>query len=142
MFQRSWSLVKASAAVLSADKELMVFPAISAVLSVVVLITFAVPSVLAGLFDSAVLADSGFPLAGYVVEPAAQRPSTVATPSSAGSASSAYGRVANWTVPSCANTSTCSCAAISGGRRSSQCEALPMSARSESTVICSWRPSA
>ena len=50
MFQRfsnSWSLVKASAAVLSADKELMVFPAISAVLSVVVLITFAVPSVLA-----------------------------------------------------------------------------------------------
>lgn len=67
MFQRSWSLVKASAAVLSADKELMVFPAISAVLSVVVLITFAVPSVLAGLFDSAVLADSGFPLAGYVV---------------------------------------------------------------------------
>ncbi len=67
MFQRSWSLVKASAAVLSGDKELMVFPAISAVLSVVVLITFAVPSVLAGLFDSAVLADSGFPLAGYVV---------------------------------------------------------------------------
>jgi hypothetical protein len=70
MFQRlsnSWSLVKASAAVLSADKELMVFPAISAVLSVVVLITFAVPSVLAGFFDSAVLAESGFPLAGYVV---------------------------------------------------------------------------
>jgi Family of unknown function (DUF6159) len=70
MFQRisnSWSLVKASAAVLSADKELMVFPAISAVLSVVVLITFAVPSVLAGLFDSAVLADSGLPIAGYVV---------------------------------------------------------------------------
>ena len=70
MFQRfsnSWSLVKASAAVLSADKELMVFPAISAVLSVVVLITFAVPSVLAGLFDSTVLADSGLPLAGYVV---------------------------------------------------------------------------
>ena len=70
MFQRfsnSWSLVKASAAVLGADKELMVFPAISAVLSVVVLITFAVPSVLAGLFDSTVLADSGLPLAGYVV---------------------------------------------------------------------------
>ena len=70
MFQRisnSWFLVKASAAVLSADKELMVFPAISAVLSVVVLITFAVPSVLAGLFDSAALNESGFPLAGYVV---------------------------------------------------------------------------
>jgi len=70
MFQRlsnSWSLVKASAAVLSADKELMVFPAVSAVLSVVVLITFAVPSVLAGLFDSTALAESGFPLAGYIV---------------------------------------------------------------------------
>lgn len=70
MFQRisnSWSLVKASAAVLSADKELMVFPAISAVLSVVVLITFAVPSVMAGVFDSVALADSGLPLAGYIV---------------------------------------------------------------------------
>ncbi len=70
MFQRfsnSWSLVKASAAVLSADKELMVFPAVSAVLSVMVLITFAVPSVMAGLFDSVARADSGVPLAGYVV---------------------------------------------------------------------------
>src|SRR5689334_17946827 len=70
MFQslsNSWSLVKASAAVLSADKELMVFPVISGVLSVLVLITFAVPSVLAGLFDSTVIADSGFPVAGYVV---------------------------------------------------------------------------
>ena len=70
MFQRlsnSWSLVKASAAVLRADKELMLFPAVSAVLSVVVLITFAVPTFLAGLFDAAALRDSGFPLAGYVV---------------------------------------------------------------------------
>jgi len=68
MFQRfsnSWALVKASAEVLRADKELMVFPAISAALSVLVLITFAVPSVLAGLFDTG--ADSGFPVAGYVV---------------------------------------------------------------------------
>jgi hypothetical protein len=70
MFKRlsnSWALVKASAAVLSADKELMVFPAISAVLSIAVLITFAVPSVLAGLFDSDTLNESGLPLAGYVV---------------------------------------------------------------------------
>jgi hypothetical protein len=69
MFQRlsnSWALVKASAAVLSADKELMVFPAISAVLSIAVLITFAVPSVLAGLFDTTTN-ESGVPLAGYVV---------------------------------------------------------------------------
>ena len=70
MFQslsNSWSLVKASAAVLRADKELMVFPVISGVLSVVVLITFAVPSVMAGLFDSTALADSGIPVAGYIV---------------------------------------------------------------------------
>jgi Family of unknown function (DUF6159) len=70
VFQRisnSWSLVKASAAVLSADKELMVFPAISAVLSVLVLITFAVPTVMAGWFDSTALGEAGFPVAGYVV---------------------------------------------------------------------------
>lgn len=68
MFQRfsnSWALVKASAGVLRADKELMVFPAISAALSVLVLVTFAVPSVLAGLFDTG--AGEGFPVAGYVV---------------------------------------------------------------------------
>lgn len=70
MFQRfsnSWALVKASAEVLRADKELMVFPAISAALSVLVLITFAVPSVLAGVFDTAAAGESGLPLAGYVV---------------------------------------------------------------------------
>jgi hypothetical protein len=70
MFQRfsnSWALVKASANVLSADKELMVFPVISALLSLLVLVTFAVPSVLAGLFDASVIADSGFPVAGYIV---------------------------------------------------------------------------
>jgi hypothetical protein len=70
MFQRlsnSWSLVKASASVLNADKELMVFPAVSAVLSVLVVVTFAVPSVLAGLFDTTALRESGIPIAGYVV---------------------------------------------------------------------------
>ena len=70
MFERlsnSWELVKASAAVLRADKELLVFPIVSAVLSLLVLITFAVPAVLAGLFDETVLAESGFPVAGYVV---------------------------------------------------------------------------
>jgi len=70
MFQRfsnSWALVKASASVLSADKELMVFPAVSALLSILVVATFAVPSVLAGLFDATALKESGFPLAGYVV---------------------------------------------------------------------------
>ena len=70
MFQRlsnSWSLVKASAGVLSADKELMVFPAVSAVLSVVVLASFAVPTILAGIFDATALEATGFPVAGYVI---------------------------------------------------------------------------
>ncbi|GJM40548.1 MAG: hypothetical protein DHS20C20_08300 [Ardenticatenaceae bacterium] len=57
MFQRlanSWELVKASWRVLLADKELMIFPLIAFFASVLVLITFAVPTVLAGVLDSAV----------------------------------------------------------------------------------------
>ncbi|MDI9237846.1 DUF6159 family protein [Lysobacter sp. LF1] len=42
-FSRSWELVKASAAVLRSDKELMVFPIISAAATLVVLATFLVP---------------------------------------------------------------------------------------------------
>lgn len=55
MFARisnSWELVKASAAVLRADKELVVFPVVSAIASLLVLATFAAPMLLAGLFDS------------------------------------------------------------------------------------------
>jgi hypothetical protein len=49
--QRSWLLAKASWAVLSADRELLVFPAISFAALVVVLITF-IPVAIAGrLFD-------------------------------------------------------------------------------------------
>jgi hypothetical protein len=44
----SWDLVKASAAVLRADTELLLFPAISAVLSILVVVTFFVPAVLTG----------------------------------------------------------------------------------------------
>jgi len=55
MFERlsnSWELVKASAAVLEADRELLLFPIISAVLSVLVVFTFAVPAFLTGAFTS------------------------------------------------------------------------------------------
>ena len=55
MFERisySWELVKASAAVLRDDKELIVFPIISMIGAVVVTISFAVPMFLAGIFDS------------------------------------------------------------------------------------------
>jgi hypothetical protein len=61
----SWDLVKASAAVLRADKELLLFPVISAVLSILVVITFAVPAILAGVFASGVPEATGVSAAGY-----------------------------------------------------------------------------
>ena len=68
MFQKlsnSWELVKASWAVLRADKELVVFPIVSFFASIVVIITFAVPSFMAGLFDSTV--GQQFPVLGYII---------------------------------------------------------------------------
>jgi uncharacterized Tic20 family protein len=61
----SWQMVKASPAVLQADKELILFPVVSASLSVLVVVTFAVPAILAGVFTSGLPAASGFPAAGY-----------------------------------------------------------------------------
>jgi hypothetical protein len=69
MFQRlsnSWELVKASWRVLLADKELMVFPLVAFLASSVVLITFAVPTVLAGVLDSAV-ASGELSIFSYIV---------------------------------------------------------------------------
>lgn len=42
-FSRSWALIKASASVLSKDKELLVFPAVSAVAALMVAASFAAP---------------------------------------------------------------------------------------------------
>lgn len=64
---RSWELVKASAAVLRADKELVVFPIVSAMLSLLVVVTFMVPMALVGFPELRSTADSGLPVAGYVV---------------------------------------------------------------------------
>lgn len=50
-FSRSWALMKASAAVLRADKELLWFPVISSIAAMIVGATFVVPSFLGGLFD-------------------------------------------------------------------------------------------
>lgn len=69
MFQRlsnSWELVKASWRVLLADKELMIFPLIAFFASILVLITFAVPTVLAGVLDSAVT-DGNVGVFSYVI---------------------------------------------------------------------------
>jgi hypothetical protein len=48
---RSWTLVKASAAVLRSDKELLVFPVISSIAALMVAATFAVPVIGLRLFE-------------------------------------------------------------------------------------------
>lgn len=55
MMQRisnSWELVKASWQVLRADKELMLFPILSFLASVLVIVTFIVPMAMAGVLDN------------------------------------------------------------------------------------------
>src|SRR5579883_1910732 len=47
---RSWTLVKASAAVLRDDKKLLVYPAMSAVCTVIVAASFFVPAAFTGMF--------------------------------------------------------------------------------------------
>ena len=59
-FSRSWDLVKASAAVLRSDKELMLFPVISGLVTLVVLATFLLP-----MFALRIFAD-GIGLGGAV----------------------------------------------------------------------------
>lgn len=51
-FASSWSLVKASAAVLQADKQLIVFPIVSAIGTLLVTLSFALPMFFAGVFDA------------------------------------------------------------------------------------------
>jgi hypothetical protein len=48
---RSWNLIRASARIVREDKELMLFPVLSAVAGVVVLATFLVPLVASGTFE-------------------------------------------------------------------------------------------
>lgn len=60
-FSRSWELAKASAAVLRADKELVLFPILSSIATLLVLATFALPVTLTNLF-----ADGFSPLAALI----------------------------------------------------------------------------
>ena len=53
-FSRSWELVKASASVLRSDKELMLFPLISGVATLVVMATFLVPMFALRVFEHGV----------------------------------------------------------------------------------------
>ncbi|MBX3691826.1 DUF6159 family protein [Dokdonella sp.] len=56
-FAQSWSLIKASASVLRSDKELLLFPLLSAIASMVVAASFIVPAVLGGAVTT--LGDGG-----------------------------------------------------------------------------------
>lgn len=51
-FSRSWTLVKASAGVLRSDKELLVFPVVSAICTALVAATFILPAIGMRLFDA------------------------------------------------------------------------------------------
>ncbi len=50
-FSRSWSLIKASASVLRSDKELLLFPLLSGICTLIVAASFLIPGILGGLFD-------------------------------------------------------------------------------------------
>jgi len=50
--RNSWALIKASAAVLRADKELVVFPIISSLVLLIVTASFGLPMALTGFFES------------------------------------------------------------------------------------------
>jgi hypothetical protein len=61
----SWALLKASFAVLRADKELVVFPIVSTIAVLVVMASFALPMLFAGFFDSLIEGDTQ--IMGYIV---------------------------------------------------------------------------
>ncbi len=68
MFARisnSWELVKASAAVLRADKELIVYPIVSSIGVLIVTVSFAVPFILTDLLGS--FFSGGSQVLGYIV---------------------------------------------------------------------------
>ncbi|MCX8023690.1 MAG: DUF6159 family protein [Thermanaerothrix sp.] len=56
--RNSWELVKASARVLDADKELLIFPLISGILTLLISLTFFIPMVISGFVDSALFGNA------------------------------------------------------------------------------------
>jgi hypothetical protein len=64
---RSWELVKASWAVLQADKELLIFPVLSTIAVTLVMATFAVPMFLTGVFEHGFVRGGGIPMAGILL---------------------------------------------------------------------------
>lgn len=64
---RSWELVKASWAVLQSDKELIVFPILSTIAVGLVMVSFAVPMFLAGVFEAGFSPRGGIPILGTLL---------------------------------------------------------------------------
>jgi hypothetical protein len=64
-FSNSWKLFKSAAAVLAADRELLIFPILSSVGIILVSLSFAVPMFLSNYFDSIFSKESG--IAGLIV---------------------------------------------------------------------------
>lgn len=59
-FSNSWRLFKASASVLAADRELLIFPVISTIGVLIISATFAIPMFLSSFFDSMFSQKMGF----------------------------------------------------------------------------------
>ncbi len=53
--KNSWELVKASFSILSADKELLIYPILSSIALLIVSATFIIPTIFAGVFDSIIV---------------------------------------------------------------------------------------
>src|SRR5690349_12732182 len=66
-FSGSWELLKASGRVLLSDKELLIFPFVSALATLAVTITFIVPMILAGFIDRLTTGQSNVQIVGAVV---------------------------------------------------------------------------
>ncbi len=63
----SWELIKASSGVLISDKELMIFPLVSSIGTLIVTLTFALPMFLSGLVQSMISDVPGSQFIGFIV---------------------------------------------------------------------------
>ncbi|NBD35324.1 MAG: hypothetical protein GVY30_04925, partial [Chloroflexi bacterium] len=65
--QNSWALIKASAGVLRADKELIIFPILSSIGVLLVTASFAFPLLLTGFFTALMEGEGQSQLLSYLV---------------------------------------------------------------------------
>ena len=63
--KRSWELAKASLEVLKQDKELLLFPLISAIVMIFVTLTFLIPTLVGNILDQ--ILNTGIPLFAYIL---------------------------------------------------------------------------